>query len=194
MQGKTLALCLCDAAPRYHAVPMAHTQPMEVLFTADQIQRRVIALAGDIRRDHPDGLHLLAVLKGAFIFLADLVRQLDGPVSLDFVALSSYKDGTVSSGAVNVLKDAARPITGAAVVIIEDIVDSGLTLATLQQQLAGHRPRSLRTACLLDKPSRRKARVQLDYVGFTVEDRFVVGYGLDHADRYRNLPYIAALD
>jgi hypoxanthine phosphoribosyltransferase len=127
------------------------------------------------------------------VFLADLVRQMDGPVSLDFVTVSSYTSGTSSSGDVQLLKDLNGAIEGRDVVIVEDIVDSGVTLATLQKLLRQRGPRTLRTACLLDKPSRRRVPVVIDYVGFTIEDHFVVGYGLDHADRFRNLPYIAVL-
>jgi hypoxanthine phosphoribosyltransferase len=165
-----------------------------VMFTAEQIQQRVVRIAADIRRDCPRGVHLVAVLNGAFVFLADLVRQMDGPVSMDFVALASYGDGTTSSGEIRLLKDTrASSIERRDVVIVEDIVDSGRTLSKLQTMLRAQLPNTLRTACLLNKPSRRKINVPIDYVGFTIEDRFVVGYGLDHADRYRNLPYIAVL-
>jgi len=175
-------------------VSMAAPQSIEVLFTAQQIEQRVEQIAADIHRDCPDGVHLIAVLNGAFVFLADLVRQMEGSVSMDFVALASYGNRTTSSGAIQMVKDTtASSIEHRDVVIIEDIVDSGLTLNTLQTILRGRAPRTLRTACLLNKPARRKVEVPLDYVGFTIEDRFVVGYGLDHADRYRNLPYIAVL-
>jgi hypoxanthine phosphoribosyltransferase len=172
---------------------MSDTQT-DVLFTAQQIEQRVARIALEIGRDCPDGVHLVAVLNGAFVFLADLVRQMDGPISLDFVALASYGNGTASSGEVRMLKDTTTSsIQHRDVVIIEDIVDSGRTLDHLQTILRARAPRTLRTACLLNKPSRRTVDVPLDYVGFTIEDRFVVGYGLDHADRYRNLPYIAVL-
>lgn len=166
--------------------------PTEILLSAEQIRERVAEVAADIRRDHPAGVHLVAVLNGAFVFLADLVRQMDGPVSLDFVTLSSYT-GTASSGDVRLLKDLDGAIAGRDIVIVEDIVDSGFTLATLQELLRMRGPRTLRTACLLDKPSRRRVEVPIDYVGFTIEDHFVVGYGLDYGDRFRNLPYIAVL-
>jgi hypoxanthine phosphoribosyltransferase len=170
---------------------MSELRPVDILLTADQIQRRVVELASEMRRDSPDGLHLVAVLKGAFIFLADLVRQLDGPVTLDFIAVSSYAKGTTSSGEVRMLKDLDYALEGKNVIIVEDIVDTGLTLTYLQDILRARGPRSLRTACLLSKPSRRKVDVKVEYVGFTIEDKFVVGYGLDFAERYRNLPHIA---
>jgi hypoxanthine phosphoribosyltransferase len=151
----------------------------------------VAELALDIRQDCPEGLHLVAVLKGAFMFASDLARQIPGDVSLDFIAVSSYASGTTSSGEVRLLKDLDMPLAGRHVVIVEDIVDSGATLAYLRQVLRARNPETLRTACLLDKPSRRLIDVHLDYVGFTIPDYFVVGYGLDHAERYRNLPYVA---
>ena len=150
-------------------------------------------MANEIRRDFPGDLHLVAVLKGAFVFLSDLVRRMDGHVSLDFMAVSSYAKATTSSGEVKVLKDLDTTLEGRNVIIIEDIVDTGLTLTYLQEILRARNPKSLRTACLLSKPSRRKVDVKVEYIGFTIEDRFVVGYGLDYAEQYRNLPYIAIL-
>jgi hypoxanthine phosphoribosyltransferase len=163
----------------------------QILLSEDQIRQRVAELALDIRQDCPEGLHLVAVLKGAFMFASDLARQIPGDVSLDFIAVSSYASGTTSSGEVRLLKDLDMPLAGRHVVIVEDIVDSGATLAYLRQVLRARNPETLRTACLLDKPSRRLIDVHLDYVGFTIPDYFVVGYGLDHAERYRNLPYVA---
>src|SRR5262245_23594471 len=170
---------------------MADLQPVEILLSEEEIQKRVAELASEIRRDFPDGLHLVAVLKGAFIFLSDLVRHMSGQVSLDFMALSSYAKGTTSSGEVRLLKDLDTTLDGKNVVIIEDIVDTGLTLTYLQDILRARNPRNLRTACLLSKPSRRQVNVKVEYIGFTIEDRFVVGYGLDYAEQYRNLPHIA---
>jgi len=167
---------------------------MNILISADDIQQRVHALALDIRRDHPNGVHLIAVLKGAFMFLSDLARAMPGRCSLDFMAVSSYGASTSSSGQVQLLKDLDSGIEGRDVVIVEDIVDTGLTLHYLQEILRARAPRQLRTACLLSKPSRRMTTVAVDYVGFTIEDRFVVGYGLDYNDQYRNLPYIGVLD
>ena len=143
--------------------------------------------------DHPDDLHVVAVLKGAFIFLSDLARHMPGHVSLDFMAVSSYAKGTTSSGEVRLQKDLDSALEGRHVVIVEDIVDTGLTLTYLQDILRSRGPKSLRTACLLSKPSRRKVDVKVEYIGFTIEDRFVVGYGLDYAEQYRNLPHIAVL-
>ncbi len=167
---------------------------METLITADAIQNRVRAIAGDIRRDHPGGLHLVCVLKGAFIFLADLLRALPDTTTIDFVAISSYGKSTRSSGEVRLLKDLDTGLEGRDVVIVEDIVDTGLTLTYLQDILRARGPRSLRTACLLSKPSRRQVNVQVDYVGFEIEDRFVVGYGLDYAEQYRSLPFIGIVE
>jgi hypoxanthine phosphoribosyltransferase len=167
---------------------------MNVLITTEDIQQRVRDMAVDIARDHPNGVHLVAVLKGAFVFLSDLARVMAVPCSLDFMALSSYGKSTSSSGQVQLLKDLDSGLEGRDVVIVEDIVDTGLTLTYLQEILRARSPRSLRTACLLSKPSRRKIEVKVEYVGFTIEDKFVVGYGLDYAEQYRNLPYIAVLE
>src|SRR5438477_5476426 len=172
---------------------MTELRPIEVLLTADQIQTRVRELAAEIRGDCPGDLHLIAVLKGAFVFLSDLVRAMPGHVSLDFMALSSYAKGTTSSGEVRLLKDLDTSLEGKTVVIVEDIVDTGLTLTYLQDILRARAPKMLRTACLLSKPSRRQVDVKVEYTGFTIGDRFVVGYGLDHAELYRNLPYIAVV-
>jgi hypoxanthine phosphoribosyltransferase len=172
---------------------MPELRPSEILLSADQIQKRVEALALQIRADFPDDLHVIAVLKGAFMFLSDLVRHTPGHVSMDFMAVSSYAKGTTTSGEVRLLKDLDTTLDGRNVVIVEDIVDTGLTLTYLQDILRARNPRSLRTACLLSKPSRRQVDVKVEYIGFTIEDRFVVGYGLDYAEQYRNLPYIAVL-
>jgi hypoxanthine phosphoribosyltransferase len=166
---------------------------MQPLISAEDIQRRVRELAAEISRDHPLGVHLVGVLKGAYVFLADLARALECDVTMDFMAVSSYGSSTRSSGQVRLLKDLDTPLEGRNVVIVEDIVDTGLTLTYLQEILKARAPRSLRTACLLSKPSRRKVDVTVDYVGFTIEDQFVVGYGLDHHERYRQLPHIAVV-
>lgn len=161
-----------------------------------QIAERVDALGREIRQ-HAGAetpVHLVCVLKGAFIFMADLMRAIGGTVTCDFIAASSYAGGTHTTGQVRLLKDLDRPIQGRHVVIIEDIVDTGLTLAYLQDVLMTREPASLRTACLLSKPSRRKVEVPVEYIGFTIEDRFVVGYGLDFDERYRNLPFIGLVE
>ena len=150
-------------------------------------------MALEIRDDFPDDLHVVAVLKGAFIFLSDLIRHMPGQVSLDFMAVSSYAKGTTTSGEVRLQKDLDTTLDGRNVVIVEDIVDTGLTLTYLQEILRARNPRTLRTACLLSKPSRRKVNVKVEYIGFEIEDRFVVGYGLDYAEQYRNLPYISVV-
>jgi hypoxanthine phosphoribosyltransferase len=169
--------------------------PSHVLISDVAIAQRTRELAAEIRRDYADAgqLHMVCVLKGAFMFLADLVRAIDMPVTLDFMALSSYANGTTSSGEVRLLKDLDSALEGRHVLIVEDIVDTGLTLQYLQDILAARRPRSVRTACLLSKPSRRRVDVRVEYIGFTIEDHFVVGYGLDLDERYRNLPHIAVV-
>ena len=150
-------------------------------------------MALEIRNDFPDDLHVVAVLKGAFVFLSDLIRHMPGHVSLDFMAVSSYAKGTTTSGEVRLQKDLDTTLNGRNVVIVEDIVDTGLTLTYLQEILRARNPRTLRTACLLSKPSRRKVNVKVEYIGFEIEDRFVVGYGLDYAEQYRNLPHISVV-
>lgn len=169
---------------------------METLITADRIQERVRELAAEIERDYPvdEEIHLVGVLKGGFVFMADLVRAMSARVTLDFIAVSSYAQSRRSSGEVRLLKDLDSRLEGRHVVIVEDIVDTGLTLTYLQDILRARAPRTLRTACLLNKPSRRVVDVSVDYVGFTIEDRFVVGYGLDFAEKYRNLDYIAVVE
>ena len=171
---------------------------METLISAADLQARVRSLAGEIRRDHPDGVHLIGVLKGSFIFLSDLARAIaegsDGKnVTMDFIAASSYGSSSNSSGQVQLLKDLDSPIQGEDVVVVEDIIDTGLTLTYLHSILRARKPRHLRTACLLSKPSRRKVDVDVEYVGFAIEDRFVVGYGLDYAEAYRALPFIGVV-
>ena len=168
---------------------------MNVLLDAETIQARVRELAREIEADYPAGdeIHLVGVLKGGFMFMSDLVRSMSTRVSLDFIAVSSYGAGTKSSGEVRLQKDLDTSLENRNVIVVEDIVDTGLTLKYLQEMLRSRAPKSLRTACLLSKPSRRKVDVPVEYVGFTIEDRFVVGYGLDYAEKYRNLPHIAVL-
>jgi hypoxanthine phosphoribosyltransferase len=168
--------------------------PPAVLISAQQLASRIAAIAAEIRTAVPDDdIHFVCVLKGAFLFLADLIRSMDDRVTLDFIAVSSYGGGTQSSGEVRLVKDVDTGLQGRHVVIIEDIVDTGLTLHYLQDILRRRGPRTLLTACLLSKPSRRKVDVKVDFIGFTIDDDFVVGYGLDYADKYRNLPYIGVL-
>ena len=174
---------------------MPPTATPTVLIDQDELSARINALAQEIRADYPGGpLHLVCVLKGAFLFLGDLIRSMGGQVSIDFMACSSYGAGTSSSGEVRLAKDLDTRIEGRDVILVEDIVDTGLTLHYLQEILLARGPKSLRTACLLSKPSRRKIDVKVDYIGFTIEDKFVVGYGLDYAEQYRNLPHIGVID
>jgi len=170
--------------------------PNTILIPDTSIAQRTSEVAADIRRDYAQAgqLHIVCVLKGAFMFMADLVRAIDMPVTLDFMALSSYAAGTTSSGEVRLLKDLDSAIEGRHVLIVEDIVDTGLTLQYLQDILNARGPKSVRTACFLSKPSRRQVDVRVEYIGFTIEDHFVVGYGLDLDERYRNLPHIAVLE
>ena len=169
-------------------------QPAVFLDVA-KLRARVFELGAQIRKDYGDDtpMHLIGVLKGSFMFLADLARAIPGEVSLDFIAVSSYA-GTTTTGEVKLNKDLDRSIEGRHVIIVEDIVDTGLTLHYLQEILTARGPRSVKTACLLSKPSRRKVDVPVEYVGFTIEDRFVIGYGLDYDERYRQLPYIGVMD
>lgn len=166
-----------------------------VLISEADIQARIRTLAAEIERDYPDGesIHLVAVLKGGFMFMADLVRAMSERVTMDFMAVSSYGKEKTSSGQVRVLKDLDSNVQGRHVILVEDIVDTGLTLHYLQDLLKARAPKTLKTACLLSKPSRRKVDVQVEYIGFTIEDHFVIGYGLDYAEKYRNLPHIAIL-
>jgi hypoxanthine phosphoribosyltransferase len=168
---------------------------LNVLLEAEAIQSRITALAQQIEGEYPQGeeIHLVCVLKGGFMFMSDLVRSMTTRVTMDFIAVSSYGAGTKSSGEVRFQKDLDSSLEGRHVIIVEDIVDTGLTLKYLQEILRSRAPKSLKTACLLSKPSRRRVTVPVEYIGFTIEDKFVVGYGLDYAEKYRNLPYIAVL-
>jgi hypoxanthine phosphoribosyltransferase len=166
----------------------------EILFTADQIRDRVAELGRAISRDYEGKcLHLVCVLRGAMLFLADLIRNLDVPASVDFMAISSYGSDTRSTGVVRILKDLDDSIESEYVLVVEDIVDSGLTLNYLLENLRNRNAASVRVCALLNKPARRAQPVPLDYVGFTVPDVFVVGYGLDYAQQYRGLPFIGVL-
>ena len=167
----------------------------ETLVTAEQLQERVAELGEQISRDYVGrSLLLIGVLKGAVFFLSDLMRYIEIPVEVDFMAVASYGSATDSSGVVRILKDLDRPIAGRDVLIVEDIVDSGLTLQYLLRNLGSRNPRSLEVCALLTKPERRKVDLPSRYVGFEIPDRFVVGYGLDHAEQYRNLPFVAVLE
>ena len=166
-----------------------------VLIPAEDLRARVDELGREIRRDYMGRTPILVgVLKGAVVFLADLMRAIEAPCECDFIALSSYGASTRSSGIVELTKDLSVPIEGRDVLIVEDIVDTGRTLTYLLRNLETRQPRTVRVCALLDKVSRREVPVALDYVGFTIPDEFVVGYGLDFAGLYRNLPYIGVLD
>lgn len=168
---------------------------LEVLFSADDINSRISELGRELTKEYAGKeLVLVGVLKGSCIFMADLMRAIDLPLTIDFMAVSSYKDGTVSTGDVEILKDLSNPIRGKHVVVVEDIVDTGLTLSRLLEILESRGAESIRLASFLDKPEPRiKKELQIDYTGFVVPNRFVVGYGLDAAGRYRNLPFIAVV-
>lgn len=168
---------------------------LEVLYSAEQIARRVTEIGAQIAADYADkDLVMIGVLKGSCIFMADLIRAVDLPLTIDFMAVSSYKDGTKSTGDVEILKDVSQPIRGKDVIVVEDIVDTGLTLFRLSEILGSRGANSIKIASLLDKPEPRvKKDLKIDYCGFQIPDKFVVGYGLDAAGRYRNLPFIGVI-
>jgi len=167
----------------------------EQLVGPEELKARVSALAQEISKDYAGrDLLLIGVLKGAVLFLADLMKELSVECEVDFMAVSSYGSATKSSGVVRILKDLDRPIAGKDVLIVEDIVDSGLTLQYLSRTLSARDPRSLEVCALLTKPARLKVDLPIRYVGFDIPDRFVVGYGLDYAERFRQLPFVATID
>jgi hypoxanthine phosphoribosyltransferase len=168
---------------------------LKVLLSAEQIHNRIAELGAEIDRDYPSGepVYLIAVLKGAFIFMADLARAMKTPARIEFIGISSYGKGKTSSGQVQLTKDLDAPIEGHHVIIVEDILDTGITLNYLTKLMAQRKPKSLRIVALLDKPERRKSPVKADYVGFAIPDEFVVGYGLDYAEDYRNLKDVCVM-
>jgi hypoxanthine phosphoribosyltransferase len=167
---------------------------VETLISEERISARVLQMAADIERDYAGkDLLLLGVLKGSFVFISDLARSIDLPLSVDFIGLSSYGEATESSGVVKITSDVGKPIENKHVLIVEDIVDTGLTMRYLLDNLATRRPSSVKLCTLLHKPSRARTRIPIHYLGFEVEDRFVVGYGLDAAEKYRNLPFIGVM-
>lgn len=171
-----------------------HKDLAYVLLAEEAIQKRVEELGRQITRDYEGKeLVLVGILKGAVVFFSDLIRHVELPMSMDFMAISSYGNATKSAGVVRILKDLDKDIVGKHIIIVEDIVDSGLTLSFLKENLVSRGAASLRICALLDKPERRKVDIKADYQGFTIPDAFVVGYGLDYAERYRNLPYIGVL-
>ena len=164
---------------------------LRVLLSEDEIREKVRELGGKITADYKNSnLMLVTVLKGAVVFLADLMRQIDVPAEIDFMVVSSYGSGVKSSGVVKIVKDLDVPLAGKDILIVEDILDSGLTLSYIKELLESRGPRSIRIATLLDKPSRREVQVPVEFVGFSIPDEFVVGYGIDYAQRYRHLPYV----
>jgi len=168
---------------------------VKVLISAEEIARRVKELGQQISQDYQgQNLVIIGILKGAVVFLSDLIREITVPLELDFMAISSYGEATESSGVVQLLKDLDRPIEGKHVLVVEDIIDSGLTLSYLHQLLLSRNPASLKTAVLLDKPERRRTEFTADYIGFTIPDRFVIGYGLDYNHMHRELPYVGVLE
>ena len=167
--------------------------PFETLIPARDIQRRIAELSAQINTDYAGReIVMVGVLKGSFMFLADLVRHITCPVRIEFIGTKSY-EGTTTSGQVQLTKDLDKPVEGADVLLVEDIIDTGLTLTYLKQILTQRNPRTLKTVAFLDKPARRKIAVEGDYVGFTIEDKFVVGYGLDYEQKYRNLSDLCVL-
>ncbi len=173
---------------------MAMTDDVDVLYGAEQIGKRVRELGQEIAKAHPGGeLVLLCVLKGSFVFAADLARAIPLPLRIDFLGLSSYGGKTESSGVVKITSDLSKPIEGAHVVICEDIIDTGLTMKYLLENLATRRPASVKICALLEKPSRAQVKVPIHHKGFVIDDHFVVGYGLDYDERYRNLPFVGVL-
>jgi len=171
------------------------TEHLVTLLAADVIQKRVSELGAEIARDYKDRpLVLVCVLKGSFVFAADLARTIDLPLRVDFLGTRSYGEESESSGVVQITQDLSRPIEGEDVLLVEDIVDTGLTIAHLVDLLRVRNPRSVRVCALLNKPARARIQTKIDYLGFTIDDSFVVGYGLDFAEKYRNLPYIGVVE
>ena len=170
------------------------TEQIRVMISRQRIQKRITEMARQIRKDFPDEpLHLVAVLKGSVFFLTDLARQIPGNISLDFIAVSSYGDSMHSSGEVKLTRDLDSSIEGKTVILVEDILDTGMTMQYLLRVFEQRKPKRLLVAVLLDKPGRRLTAVRADYVGFTIPNEFVVGYGLDYAERYRNIPDVGVL-
>jgi hypoxanthine phosphoribosyltransferase len=170
------------------------TEKLVTMLSAEQIGARIKELGAEITRDYQDrSLVLACVLKGSFVFAADLARAIDLPLRIDFVGTRSYGEGSESSGVVQITQDLSKPIEHEDVLIIEDIVDTGLTIAYLMDMMRVRSPRSVKVCSLLHKPARARIEVKIDYLGFTIDDHFVVGYGLDFAEKYRNLPYIGVV-
>jgi len=167
----------------------------DTLISESDLKQRVKQIAEEIERDfNNESFVMIVVLKGSFVFAADLIREMKSDINVDFISVSSYSDQTESTGKVKLLKDLDSNITNKNVVVIEDIIDSGLTLHFLKDHLQLHKPRNIKICTLLDKPERRKIELPVDYVGFVIPDEFIVGYGIDYAQKFRNLPYIATVE
>jgi hypoxanthine phosphoribosyltransferase len=167
----------------------------DVMISENEIKERVQKLAEQIQRDlNNEPIVLIVVLKGSFVFAADLIREMKGDIKIDFISVSSYGDETETSGKVRLLKDLDANITNQNVLVVEDIIDSGLTLHFLRDHLNTHKPKQIKICTLLDKPDRRKVDLPVDYVGFVIPDKFIVGYGIDYAQMYRNLPHISTVE
>ncbi|RKI41775.1 hypoxanthine phosphoribosyltransferase [bacterium D16-51] len=165
------------------------------MFSEEQVAERIAQLAGQINEKYrEEPLHLICILRGSVFFFTELAKRLTMPVTIDFMAASSYEDGTVSTGKLEIRKDLDDPIEGRHCLIVEDIVDTGKTLCMVKKMLQARNPASLEICALLDKPSRREAEIETEYIGYEVPDQFIVGYGLDYAQKYRNLPYIGVLE
>jgi hypoxanthine phosphoribosyltransferase len=167
----------------------------DTMISEAEIAKRVKELASEIEKDfNNEPIFLIVVLKGSFVFAADLIREIKSDVNVDFISVSSYSDQTETTGKVKLLKDLDADITNKNVLVVEDIIDSGLTLHFLRDHLQMHKPKSIKICTLLDKPERRRIDLPVDYVGFVIPDEFIVGYGIDYAQKYRNLPYIATVE
>ncbi len=166
----------------------------KVLISEEELKRRIAEMGRQITQEyHGELLTIVGILKGASIFFADLARSIDLPLQMDFMSVSSYGTEATSSGVVKIIKDLDADVTGRHILLVEDIIDTGITLAYLRDYLSNRGAKSVKICTLLDKPSRREKAVQVDYIGFTMPDEFIIGYGIDYAENYRNLPYVASL-
>ncbi len=169
-------------------------ETVRVLIPEDKVDERIAQLGEEISRDYAGRqVHMIGILKGSMFFMCELAKRITVPVTLDFMSVSSYGSGTKSSGVVKLVKDLDEPVNGKDILVVEDIIDSGRTLSYLLKNLSNRQPASIRLCTLLDKPERREVDVEVDYQGFRIPDEFVIGYGLDYDQRYRNLPYIGVL-
>lgn len=171
------------------------SEKISVMISESEVDKRIAELGAKISKDYEGKtVHMICVLKGGVFFMCELAKKITVPVTMDFMSVSSYGNGTVSSGVVKIVKDLDEMIEGKDVLVVEDIIDSGRTLSYLLENLKNRKPASLKLCTLLDKPDRRVAEVDVDYTGFEIEDKFVIGYGLDYAQKYRNLPYIGVVE